>query len=155
MSFRDRDTFGTSKERKLSVVLIFCTTGHINVMCKHVAHKTWNFFPKKYTFWSYFWMVNFRVFDHIFRYECHIWGHFLVKKFFVVFRPSLLISWIKMLKTKPEKRETFFVAIFSKFKIGNKFRPPKSSMGTLFLPRSSKNGTFFAFEAAISAREVL
>ena len=51
----------------------------------------------------------------------------------------------KNVKDIPEKWETFFVAIFSKFKIGNKFRPLKSSMGTLFLPGSSKNRSFFAF----------
>ena len=66
MSFCARDTFHTLKERKLSVVLIFCFTRHINGMCTHVAHKTWNFFPKKIhilelflggnfsSFWSYF-----------------------------------------------------------------------------------------------------
>ena len=40
MGFYARDTLGTLKERKLSVVLVFCTTRHINVMCTHVAHKT-------------------------------------------------------------------------------------------------------------------
>ena len=60
----------------------------------------------------------------------------------------------KNFKDKLEKWETFFVVILSKYKIGNKFRPPKSSMGTILKPESSKNGTFFLFEAAISAREV-
>ena len=49
----------------------------------------------------------------------------------------------KNVKDKPEKWETFFVAIFSKSKIGNKFWPPKSSMGTLFQPVISKNQSFF------------
>ena len=48
---------------------------------------------------------------------------------------------------------SFFV-VDQQLLIGNKFRPPKSSMGTIFQPGSSKNGTFFAFEAVISAREV-
>ena len=30
----------------------------------------------------------------------------------------------KNIKDKPEKRETYFVAILLKYKIGNKFRPP-------------------------------
>ena len=55
----------------------------------------------------------------------------------------------KNVRDKPEKWETSFVAIFSKSKIGNKFRPPKSSMGTLFQPRTSKNQSFFTKECRI------
>ena len=46
-------------------------------------------------------------------------------------------------RDKPEKWETSFVAILLKYEIGNSFRPPKSSMGTLFVPGSSKNQSFF------------
>ena len=52
-------------------------------------------------------------------------------------------------KHKPEKWETFFDAIFSESKIGNKFWPPKSSMGTLLPLGSSKNRSFFGKECRI------
>ena len=65
-------------------------------------------------------------------------------------RLSIFIHFMdKNVRDKSEKWETFFVAIVSKSKIGNKFRPPKSSMGSLFQARSSKNQSFFRKECRI------
>ena len=83
-----------------------------------------------------------------------IWGHFLVKNGSVVFCPCSIFWWKKMIRKKFKKWRCLFFAIFSKSKISNKFRPPISSMGTLFVLRSPKNRSFFAFGGAILSREV-
>ena len=68
---------------------------------------------------------------------------------------SILLHFMnKNVRDKPEKWETSFVAIRLKYKIGNKFRPSKSSMGTLFQPRSSKNQNYFTKEYRIPPIEV-
>jgi len=81
--------------------------------------------------------------------KLEIWGHFLVKKGISNFLRIFVYFMNKNDKDKPEKWETSFFIIDQKSKIGNKFRPPKSSMGTLFLPGSSKNRSFFTFECRI------
>ena len=60
-----------------------------------------------------------------------IWGHFLVINFFVVFRPSCVISWIKMLKTNL-KNEKFFVAMFSNLKLATNSDLPNRRWGPFF-----------------------
>ena len=62
MSFCDRDTFDTSKERKLFVVLISYALRHINIMYTHVAHKTRNFFSKKVYIFDIFLDADFTKF---------------------------------------------------------------------------------------------
>ena len=60
----------------------------------------------------------------------------------------------KNVRDKPEKWETSFVAIVEKSFIGNKLRPPKSSMGTLFGPRNPKKRSFFTKKCSIRSSEV-
>ena len=83
-----------------------------------------------------------------------IWGQNLVVT-------GLLDSWhgwittrILVLGKNFKKWSCLFFFKVSTFKIGNKFGPPKSSMGTLFEPMILKNSTFLEFEAAISDWEV-
>ena len=56
----------------------------------------------------------------------------------------------KNVKDKPEKWETFFVAIFSKSKIGNKFRPPQIVDGDPFCTGELQKSVIFHVWVAYS-----